>query len=335
MINKIDVIIPAYNTTDDNLFKCLASVACQSISKEILVTIVDDSSERENYAEVAKLFEKQLEIQIVKTPANGGCGVARQCGIDHTSNPYFTFLDTDDTLNGAFALEALRLGIESKEANYNVCVGNFDEVQYNPTYGPIVIPHDNDFTWMHGKLYRRSYIDVQNIRFHETSRANEDGGFNSIIKLMVDKDNQVKFIPARVYYWHENSASITRANNCNYAYGTSKRDSFFGYAENQIYAIKEVYKRQPNNPNLLPYSVTCMVNLYTYYLEVYEKFPENAPQNLEWCKWFYNEIYKDLEVPDEMFKRIYFECLRNKYQSNTFIGVVPELTFADFLKLLQ
>ena len=32
-------------------------------------------------------------------------------------------------------------------------------------------------------MYRRSFIDKYNIRFHETSRANEDNGFNTLIRL--------------------------------------------------------------------------------------------------------------------------------------------------------
>lgn len=335
MNNKIDVIIPAYNVKDENLYRCLASVACQSIVKDIQVTIVDDGSEKENYVKVIEAFKEQLDVQIIKNPVNGGCGVARQYGIDHTSNSYFTFLDTDDTFNGAFALEALRIGIESDNLNYSICVGCFDEIQISQEYGAMIIPHNENMVWMHGKLYRRSYIENNNIRFHKTSRANEDGGFNTIIKLMEDKDNPIKFIPARVYYWHENNNSITRAGNRSYAYGSSKRDSFFGYVENQIYAIKEVYQKQPNNQQLLPYAVTVMINLYGYYLEVCDRAPENAEANFKWCKWYYDEIYKHLQIPEALLKRTYFEIMRGKYLSPSFVDIIPEITFKDFIKKLQ
>lgn len=334
--NKIDVIIPAYNVEGTNLFKCLASVACQSIVEDIDVTIVDDSSEKENYASVASVFKNQLNIQIIKTPKNGGCGVARQWGIDHTSNPYFTFLDTDDTLNGAFALEALRTGIEDPSHFYTVCVGCFDEMQYIEGHGTIALPHDKDFVWMHGKLYRRSYIEEQNIRFHETSRANEDGGFNTMIKLLADDDHQVKFIKARVYYWQENKQSITRSNDNSYAYGTSKKDSFYGYAENQIYAIKEIYRRQPNNVNLIPYAIEVMVNLYIYFIDVLAHAPKNAAQNFEWCKWYYQEIYSKIpEVPMEILGRIYSTEMQGAYARGTFNNFIIPLTFMDFLELLE
>lgn len=47
----IDVVISAYNVPDEILFRCLASIACQDIVKDIEVTIVDDASTEENYAE--------------------------------------------------------------------------------------------------------------------------------------------------------------------------------------------------------------------------------------------------------------------------------------------
>jgi cellulose synthase/poly-beta-1,6-N-acetylglucosamine synthase-like glycosyltransferase len=40
----IDIIIPAYNVPDNILYRCLASIACQDIVKDLEVTIVDDAS---------------------------------------------------------------------------------------------------------------------------------------------------------------------------------------------------------------------------------------------------------------------------------------------------
>jgi glycosyltransferase involved in cell wall biosynthesis len=112
--------------------------------------------------------------------------VARQYGLDNTSNGYITFIDADDTFNGAFALKALRNGIEVGGGIYQMCVGVFDEVHEEgipADQGPILLEHAQDMVWMFGKLYRRSYIDKYNIRFHKTSRANEDNGFNTICRL--------------------------------------------------------------------------------------------------------------------------------------------------------
>lgn len=283
---KIDVIIPAYNVPDEILFRCLASIACQDIVSDLEVTIVDDASTKQNYSKVASYFDSIMKINILRYETNGGPGVARQYGIDHTSNGYMTFIDADDTFNGAFALKALRNSIEMNNGLYIMSVGVFDEVHETGLPqgdGPILMPHERDMVWMFGKMYKRSFIDKYNIHFHETSRANEDNGFNTMIRLCCNDAEQINFIPAHVYYWHENLNSITRANDCQYSFGGSERDSFYGYVENMIFAIKEAKKRAPYNGGITMWAVSCMLNIYEYYIECVGRAPEHASNNWKWC----------------------------------------------------
>lgn len=338
--NHIDVIIPAYNVPDNILFRCLASIACQDIVSDLEVTIVDDASTEQNYAKVAKHFEDIMKINILRYDINGGPGVARQYGIDHTSNGYMTFIDADDTFNGAFALKALRNSIEMNNGMYIMSVGVFDEVHeanLQPGDGPVLMPHDRDLIWMFGKMYKRSFIDRYNIRFHETSRANEDNGFNTLIRLCCSDQEQINFIPAHVYYWHENLNSITRANDCQYSYGGSIRDSFYGFVENMIYAIKEAKKRRPYNGFINMWAVNCMLNIYEYYVECYARAQEHAENNFKWCKRYYNEIYKDLEneIPKDIFAQQYNDIMRNAYVGDKLNGIIPHIGIYEFLESLK
>ena len=189
---NIDVIIPAYNVPDNILFRCLASIACQDIVSDVEVTIVDDASTEQNYQAVIDNFSSIMKVNLLRYEVNGGPGVARQYGIDHTSNGYMTFIDADDTFNGSFALKALRNSIELNKGVYQMAVGVFDEVhEHGLPEGdsPILMAHEGDLVWMFGKLYRRSFIDKYKIRFHESSRANEDNGFNTICRLC-SNDNE-------------------------------------------------------------------------------------------------------------------------------------------------
>lgn len=338
--NLIDVIIPAYNVPDNILFRCLASIACQDIVSDLEVTIVDDASTEQNYAKVAKRFEDILKINILRYDTNGGPGVARQYGIDHTYNGYMTFIDADDTINGAFALKALRNSIEMNNGMYIMSVGVFDEVHeenLQPGDGPILMHHEQDLVWMFGKMYKRSFIDRYNIRFHETSRANEDNGFNTLIRLCCSDQEQINFIPAHVYYWHENPNSITRANDCQYSYGGSIRDSFYGFVENMIYAIKEAKKRRPYNGFINMWAVNCMLNIYVYYVECYARAQEHAENNFKWCKRYYNEIYKDLEneIPKDIFAQQYNDIMINAYAGDKLNGIIPHIGIYEFLESLK
>ena len=338
--NLIDVIIPAYNVPDNILFRCLASIACQDIVSDLEVTIVDDASTEQNYAKVAKHFEDIMKVNILRYDINGGPGVARQYGIDHTSNGYITFIDADDTFNGAFALKALRNSIEMNNGMYIMSVGVFDEVHeanLKPGDGPILMAHEQDMIWMFGKMYKRSFIDRYNIRFHETSRANEDNGFNTLIRLCCSDQEQINFIPAHVYYWHENLNSITRANDCQYSYGGSIRDSFYGFVENMIYAIKEAKKRRPYNGFINMWAVNCMLNIYEYYIECYARAQEHAENNFKWCKRYYDEIYKNLEgdISNEILSQQYNDIMRNAYVGDKLNGIIPHIGIYEFLESLK
>ena len=338
---KIDVIIPAYNVPDKILFRCLASIACQDIVSELEVTIIDDASTEQNYAEVIKAFQPIVKINLLRYETNGGPGVARQYGIDHTKNGYMTFIDADDTFNGAFALKALRNGIEMNNGLFQMCVGVFDEVHelmVEPSQNPpLLMSHENDLVWMFGKMYRRSFIDKYNIHFHESSRANEDNGFNRLFQLCTNDREQINFIPAHVYYWHENPNSITRANDCQYSYGSSDRDSFYGFVENMIFAITEARKRNPYNGFITMWSVVCLLNVYEYYIECVERAPEHAEQNFKWCKRYYDEVYSFIEkdISKEILAQHYNETMRNAYMGDKLNGIIPCMGIFEFLKKLK
>lgn len=337
---KIDVIIPAYNVPDDVLFRCLSSIACQDIIGDIEVTVVDDASTEQNYKEVINHFNPFVKINLLRYEINGGPGVARQYGIDNTSNGYMTFIDADDTFNGAYAIKALRNGIEMQNGIYQMCVGVFDEVHEDGITDvdcPILIEHEQDMVWMFGKLYRRSFIDKYNVRFHSTSRANEDNGFNTICRLCSSEQEQINFIPAHVYYWHENLNSITRINDCQYSYGSSERDSFYGYVENMIYAVKEAKKRKPYNGLIIMWAVSCMLNIYEYYIECVARAPEHAQNNLKWCKKYYDEVYSVFEpdISDEIFAEHYNDVMRNSYMGDKLNGIIPCVGVFEFLNQLK
>ena len=121
--NVIDVIIPAYNA-HNTIKRTLSSIAMQENVKEIKVTIVDDHSDRP-YDDIAEIFSNMLDIQIVRMEKNGGPGVARQVGFDHTDCDFVMWMDADDTLVSATSL--LMLKNVMIERNQDCVYGRFLE----------------------------------------------------------------------------------------------------------------------------------------------------------------------------------------------------------------
>lgn len=328
MKNKIDIIIPAYKA-QSTILRTLSSIACQSIIDDLEVTIVNDCCPNGNYAAFVKMFSPYMKIREIKMPQNGGPGLARQYGIDNTENEYFTCIDADDTFSGALALEMLRAGIQLNPT-IQCCVGTFAELHENLQ----IVSHQNDMVWMFGKLYKRDFIKRYNIRFNDT-RANEDTGFNTIVRLLCSNNPNeiVHWINETVYYWHEKADSITRINDCQYAFD----QSFCGWTDNMIYAIEKAKKVQPFNGAIDQWTLECMMQLYGYYIETVARNPVFAAQNWEYVKKFFHTCYKKIEanISEEMLAFAYSTVMQGKFASGSMMGILPCMGLNEFFDKLR
>lgn len=328
MGSKIDVIIPAYKA-QKTILKTIASIAEQTIIDDVEVTIVNDCCPNGNYSEVVKMYKPYMKIREIKLDKNGGPAVARQYGIDNTNNPYFTCIDADDTFVGSIALETLRFGIEKD--NVIKCVsGTFIQLGEDLQH---LVPHQNDMVWMFGKLYRRDFIEHYKIRFNET-RANEDTGFNTWVKLLCNNpQEQILYINEVVYYWHNKKDSITRINDGQYQFD----QCMCGWTDNMIYAIKEVKKIRPFDGNVAQWTVHVMIQLYYYYIECHARKPVFEEQEWEYIKKFYNACYKRIEedITDDVFSQMYSMTSMGSWNSPSMIGVIPHIGIREFMEKLK
>ena len=321
---KIDIIIPAYNVPDKILYRCLASIACQEILDDLEVTIVDDASTEQNYSAVIENFIPYLKINLLRYEVNGGPGVARQYGIDHTYNEYIVFIDADDTFYSALALKMLRICIEEHKDNV-MCTSLFEEIQEHDCAIDFV-PHPNDLVWMFGKIYRREFIQINNIRFHPTSRANEDTGFNRLCQLYaLSQEKCIADCRFPTYFWHFNPNSITRINNGEYTFGGGKQGSNYGYVENMIYVIETAWQNNLLKTVIDNFIIECISAIFVSYTDTLTYAPKYAEYNFALAKEFYDRIYTklDLKNKDERLKQ--FNCGRfatndqNVYTIDTFL----------------
>ena len=322
-MKKIDVIIPAYKA-QNTIERTLSSIVMQSIIDNLTVTIVNDT-DGIGYKKFVDQFKDYMDIREITLKENGGPGVARQTGIDNTSSPYFTCIDADDTFASAFSLEILLRNMEI-ESGYHTVIGSFVEQHLNLQF----LNHQNDMVWMFGKLYTREFINKYKIRFNET-RANEDNGFNTIIRLVSSDQEKIKFITDIVYFWHFKENSITRINNCQYSYD----GSFVGYTDNMIYAIKHAKKVKPFNSYIDMWAIQVMAQLYMYYYQTIKRDPRFVKQNYNYCIKYYKEIFQELEsrMSKENFYDIFAETLSQ--QAPNMRDIVPEKTIYQFIDELK
>jgi glycosyltransferase involved in cell wall biosynthesis len=322
-MSKIDVIIPAYKA-QDTIVRTLSSIAMQSIKDKLRVTIVNDT-DGIGYQKFVDMFKDVMDIQELKLEVNGGPGVARQYGIDNTDYPYFTCIDADDTFANAFALELLLRHIE-EDKTYHTVVGGFIEQHENLQ----MIGHQQDLVWMFGKLYTRKFINKYGIRFNET-RANEDNGFNTWLRLVSSDTEKIKFIQDIVYFWHHKEDSITRINNCQYSYD----QSFVGYTDNMIYAIQNAKRCKPFNSYIDMWAIQTMAQLYIYYYQTVKRDKRFIDQNYSYCKKYYTEVFKHYHdtMTRDNFEDIFSQTLSQ--QAPNMSDLVAEKTIYQFIEQLK
>lgn len=318
----IDIIIPAYKA-QNTILRTLGSIMTQSILDKLTITIVNDADDV-GYENIVKAFSPFMNIREIVLEKNVGPS-CRQAGIDATNSPYFTCIDADDTFANAFCLE-LMLKKAEENPEYHTFVGAFAEEREGMQF----VTHQNDMIWMFGKMYRRSFIDKYKIRFNET-RANEDNGFNTIIRLVSSEAEKVMFLPDIVYFWHWKEDSITRINNMEYSYN----GSFIGYVDNMIYAIQHAKKVKPFNNYIDMWAIKVMCNLYIYYYQTLKRDSRFAEQNYGYCVKYYNDIFKryDESTAKDNFESIWSETLTE--QAVNMNDILPDKTIHQFIEGLK
>ena len=192
----IDVIIPAYNA-HNTIEQTLTSIAFQSIVDKLNVYIINDCGK--DYKEIVEYYSMFMNIEELKLSKNSGPGQARQHGIDNSNSEYIIFIDSDDVFTDSLAIETLYN--ELSNSNNDIIVSTFLEELENT-----FIPKHTQYVWMHGKMYKRSYLTKNNIRFNNTY-TNEDCGFNQLCYMCGANYLELN---RTTYIWRNNYESITR-----------------------------------------------------------------------------------------------------------------------------
>ena len=335
--NQIDIIIPAYKA-QGTIRRTLASIFMQTIKDDLHVIIVDDATPngKKEYEKIASQFaDLGMDVKVIHLEKNGGPGVARQKGIEAGTNQYFTCIDADDTFASAIALETMREGMTQENPQFpkdSIKCVSATFLQLGDTLKQ-TMPHQNDMVWMFGKLYRRKFIEDYGIKFNDT-RANEDTGYNKWVQLLCNNPNeQLRFLPEVVYFWHNKTDSITRINDGQYALD----QCFCGWTDNMIYAIENVRKKRPFDGNVIQMICSVMLQLYYYWVETVSRKPVFADQNWEYVKKFYNRCYKKIEedITEEALSEMFSMTSMGKYRDGSMIGIIPHIGIKEFFEKLH
>ena len=197
------VVIPVYNDLD-GVKKTLKALELQT-KKIFYVIIVDDCSTKCSTADYQfNLDRSSLNGIVIRTPQNGGCGQARQTGLDFImSRPMFDSVMFIDAGDYPFPFYVEFLTNELKKTGSDIMCSSF----YRDFKGSLITEIDqNNNVWMHGKIFSLKFLKEHNIHFFTECRVNEDILFFRMCKVYNPK---IMTLPYQTMLWKQDPNSTT------------------------------------------------------------------------------------------------------------------------------
>lgn len=208
----LDLIVPHYKepwSVCKHLFQTIAvqGGVCFDNIRVILVNDGEDilfgSMERAMY----QLAEFPFTVDYIVNDRKG-VSAARNEGLDASDADYVMFCDCDDGFLNTYALNLI---FAAMQEGFDLCMSNFIEESFDKDGNAKIVPHNEDLTFMHGKVYRRQFLVDNNIRFDERMKLHEDSYFNMLTyAVLKTKDGKLKKISTPIYVWRWNNNSTVR-----------------------------------------------------------------------------------------------------------------------------
>ncbi|WP_157983942.1 glycosyltransferase family 2 protein [Nesterenkonia muleiensis] len=210
----MSIVIPVYNA-EQYIGACLASITQQTLG-DLEVICVDDGSEDGSAGVVANAAAEDARIKLI-LQNNGGASSARNVGFDLAVGEFVTFVDADDEISSDF-VEVLSRVIERDGSD--VALGNTYIIRGDGTAGAkypgqkeTALVRGADYEKYkllsrnapHGKLFRRSFLLEQGIRFFE-GITYED--YHHWLQT-VAQDPKISLVSDFVYTYKRNPHSVS------------------------------------------------------------------------------------------------------------------------------
>ena len=322
-MSDLDIIVLHYRESEDickPLFDSLAMQLCVDLNRAQILLIEDGG------IPLSQEFIGRyptLNIRQVLRDKNGGISEARNTGILHATADYIMFCDCDDMFYSAFGL--FTIFHEMEEQSFDCLAFTFIEEGRDKQGNPVLIPHPNDKTFMHGKIYNYRSIVNGDYSFDPAIKYHEDGCFNAVF---LNAEPTVIFKDKPFYLWKWRDGSTVRYDSF-----VLRTYDTLGVARERI--CRELIARG-NKLQACYYAAMFLFDGYYAYSVPHYNTEENKPYLEKAMKvvWEFYKAHKgliDLLTPSDLSA---VSCSARKSAVNS--GLAMEyITFPDWLALLE
>ena len=261
---KVSIVIPVYNASAF-LDYSINSILNQTL-KDIELVCVNDGS-KDNSLEILKDFaQKDSRIHIIDQE-NGGCGAARNRGLDNVHGKYVYFFDPDDFLvpnaleelyNNAInndsdlVLFKLAFWIEGQPIDYSQPYFDLDEYFIGVDFNNFTFNHNDIKRYVMNakafapwfKLYRTDFLKAYDDFYFPVNLPFDDVPFH--VKSLL-RASRISFVPDFFYHYkidNPNSVNSTSSNSIkiiniiNIVEDFLRKDGFYEDFKKEFYTFK-------------------------------------------------------------------------------------------------
>ncbi len=205
-MRKLDILIPIYNEGVSVVKPLLDSIALQqsvNLQRDVGVVICCDGGSTELPKDFIESYP--FAIEFYKCEHEGVSATRNKC-LDHSTADYVMWADCDDLFFNMCGLYIIFR--EMQGDGFNALSSVFVEETRHPiTKEPVYVNHPMDSTFVHGKVYRRSYLTGNKIRFNDNLTVHEDSYFNCLAQKMC---KEIKYCQQPFYLWRWRDGSVCR-----------------------------------------------------------------------------------------------------------------------------
>lgn len=213
----LSFIIPLYNKSEEQVKRCISSILkIRNITYEIIV--VDDGSS----PNMGKIYKKICISNGLNYyyENNSGVSAARNYGIKKAKGKYVTFIDADDYILPIISSQDLRTQCDLIVFNVKKINTVYDKVSTvkltncisnNLFEGKKLLEQtlkNGILNWVFSKIYRREYLQKNNIYFDVSHVNGEDLDF--IVKLLLSNPSTIYIDKILYVYLYDYSTGLER-----------------------------------------------------------------------------------------------------------------------------
>lgn len=203
---RLDMLVPHWQETPDVIEPLLDSIEIQQGIDLANVGVIIAYDGDEAAPLPVKKWERRYSFAITHVHApKVGVSATRNAALDASCADYVMFCDADDMFCDSTGLFIV---LEQAERGFDVMVSTFvEQVKPPDTDKLMFVTHENDMTFVHGKVYRRQYLEDKGIRFNPALTIHEDSYFNVLARECADR---AIYCQKPFYLWRWRDESVCR-----------------------------------------------------------------------------------------------------------------------------